>query len=73
MCVDVEAWERSHSLVTEVGLAILDTEDIEDTTPGKNGENWFSSIEAHHFRIKERRHLVNRAFVKGCPEAFDFG
>ncbi|KAI0391506.1 hypothetical protein F5Y17DRAFT_478627 [Xylariaceae sp. FL0594] len=73
VCVDVESWEKNHGLVTEVGLAILDTKDIENLPPGKNGEAWFKKIETHHLIIQERRNLINHKYVKGCPDAFNFG
>ncbi|RYC55591.1 hypothetical protein CHU98_g10622 [Xylaria longipes] len=73
VCVDVEAYERDTRLVTEIGLAVLDTDDVIDKCPGERGENWFSLIQAHHFRIMERSSMVNSEFVQGCPEAFDFG
>jgi hypothetical protein len=73
VCVDGEAYERDNNIVTEIGLAILDTEDIEDMPPGENGKNWFALIEAHHLRISEVRHLYNREFVHSCPDSFNFG
>ncbi|KAJ2988080.1 hypothetical protein NUW58_g4161 [Xylaria curta] len=73
VCVDVEAWEKETRTVTEIGLAVLDTEDVMDICPGERGANWFSHIQAHHFRIKERCYMINSEFVQGCPEAFDFG
>ncbi|TGJ87722.1 hypothetical protein E0Z10_g1038 [Xylaria hypoxylon] len=73
VCVDVEAYEEDARVVTEIGLAVLDTEDLIDICPGERGENWFSLVQAYHFRIEERRYIVNSKFVQGCPEAFDFG
>ncbi|RYP92663.1 hypothetical protein DL770_001176 [Monosporascus sp. CRB-9-2] len=73
VCVDVEAYEMNADLVTEVGLAVLDTDDIMDVAPGKNGENWFAKIETFHFRIKEYSSIVNSQFVQGCPDSFAFG
>ncbi|KAI8634733.1 hypothetical protein F5Y19DRAFT_122599 [Xylariaceae sp. FL1651] len=73
VCVDVESYERNNSLVTEIGLATLDTDDTMDVPPGERGENWFSFLEVHHFRIAEYSYLVNTEFVKGCPDAFNFG
>ncbi|GAP87747.1 putative qde-2-interacting protein [Rosellinia necatrix] len=73
VCVDVEAYEKDNRAVTEVGLAILDTDDIVDTYPGERGENWYSLVQAYHFRIKERSYMVNSQYVQGCPEAFNFG
>ncbi|KAI0191506.1 hypothetical protein EV127DRAFT_480447 [Xylaria flabelliformis] len=71
--VDVEAYERDTRVVTEIGLAVLDTDDIVNVQPGKRGENWFPLVQAYHFRVKERSYIVNSEFVQGCPEAFDFG
>jgi hypothetical protein len=73
VCIDVEAYERDTTLVTEVGLAVLDTEDIIDIPPGDRGKDWFPLVQAYHFRIEERCQMVNSEFVSGCPEAFDFG
>ncbi|RYP25403.1 hypothetical protein DL767_008425 [Monosporascus sp. MG133] len=73
VCVDVEAYEMNADLVTEVGLAVLDTDDIMDVAPGKNGENWLSEIETFHFRIKEYSSMINSQFVQGCPDSFAFG
>ncbi|KAK6863956.1 hypothetical protein PG995_000484, partial [Apiospora arundinis] len=73
VCIDVEAHEFNNKDITEVGIAILDTQDIVGIAPGVSGMNWFTKIQAHHLRIKEVAHLVNRRFVKGCPEYFDFG
>ncbi|KAI2642644.1 hypothetical protein GGS21DRAFT_184121 [Xylaria nigripes] len=73
VCVDFEAYERSPKTVTEVGLAILDTEEITEVPPGERGENWFSKIQYYHFRIAERLHMINHQWVQGCPEDFNFG
>ncbi|GAW22221.1 hypothetical protein ANO14919_117570 [Xylariales sp. No.14919] len=73
VCVDAEAYEKDTRVVTEIGLAVLDTEDLIDTCPGERGENWFPLVQAHHFRVEERRYMVNSKYVQGCPEAFNFG
>ncbi|KAI1331130.1 hypothetical protein F5Y16DRAFT_395564 [Xylariaceae sp. FL0255] len=73
VCVDIEAYERQANVITEIGLAILDTDDSIDVAPGTRGESWFSLIEAHHFIIEEYTHLKNTEFLAGCPEAFHFG
>lgn len=73
VCVDVEAYERNHSIVTEIGIAMLDTDDVIGVAPGEKGRNWFPLIETHHLRVKEVSDLANHEFVKGCPEHFDFG
>ncbi|KAF2502691.1 hypothetical protein BU16DRAFT_533021 [Lophium mytilinum] len=73
ICVDVEAWERDNSKITEVGISILDTLDLEGIAPGINGENWLSKIRDRHFIIREHSHLHNTEFVTGCVNAFEFG
>jgi hypothetical protein len=73
ICVDIEAYERNQNLVTEVGFAVLDTNDILNVAPGPNGERWFPFIKAYHFRVREHSHMVNQEFVKGCPDSFNFG
>jgi len=70
---DVEAWEKDQRAITEVGISTLDTLDIIDLPPGKDGENWFSKIRHRHFRIEEYKHLVNSEHIYGCPERFEFG
>jgi hypothetical protein len=73
ICVDVEAYEHDHSRITEVGIATLDTADINTMSPGKGGINWIKSIRARHFRIREHGHLKNQKFINGCAEHFQFG
>ncbi|XXG96625.1 ATP-dependent DNA helicase yku80 [Hypoxylon texense] len=75
VCVDVEAWERATHIVTEIGLAILDTRDIRGVPPGGLGVgyNWFSLVKSYHFRIREHIDKVNHQFVAGCPDSFQFG
>ncbi|KAF2443453.1 hypothetical protein P171DRAFT_362217 [Karstenula rhodostoma CBS 690.94] len=73
ICVDVEAYEKDHSKITEVGIATLDTRDLMHVAPGKDGEAWRSLIKARHFRVKEYAHLVNNEYVAGCPSSFFFG
>jgi hypothetical protein len=73
ICFDVESYERSHSQITEIGIATLDTRDLINLPPGEDGENWRSKIRARHFRINENLHLRNYEFVQGCPDRFEFG
>ncbi|KAI1413700.1 hypothetical protein F5Y13DRAFT_179403 [Hypoxylon sp. FL1857] len=73
VCVDVEAWERWTHDVTEVGLAVLDTQDIADVPPGTDGHDWFPLIRSYHFRIREHIDKINRIHVHGCPHLFNFG
>lgn len=71
--IDIESFERNHSLVTEIGISTLDTLDLVDTAPGEGGSEWMKHIRSRHFRIKGREHLVNKDFVTGHPEDFQFG
>ncbi len=71
--VDVEAWERNADIITEVGIATLDTKDLANLVPGKQGVNWMKRIRARHFRIKENAHFNNTDFVEGCADKFEFG
>jgi len=71
--IDVEAYERAHNLITEIGVSTLDTLDLVGIPPGAGGLNWIDQIRSRHFRIKGREHLVNRDFCPGNPDAFQFG
>lgn len=71
--IDVEAYEKDHSKILEIGVATLDTRSLLNTPPGADGENWRSKIEARHFLIKENQYLRNHEFVRGCPDRFEFG
>ncbi|MCJ1256446.1 hypothetical protein MMC24_004267 [Lignoscripta atroalba] len=71
ICVDVESYERDHNLITEIGIATLDTKDLIDVSPGEGGIEWMNKIRARHLRIKERTHLVNKDFVNGCADRFE--
>lgn len=73
IAVDVEAYERPPRMVTEVGVATLDTRDLIKHAPGEVGESWQKFIRARHFRISEYKHYVNSEFVSGCPDKFEFG
>lgn len=71
--IDVEAYERAHNLITEIGVSTLDTLDLVGIPPGTGGVNWIDQIRSRHFRIKGREHLVNQDFCPGNPDAFQFG
>ncbi len=73
ICVDVESYERNHSIVTEIGIATLDTADIRGIAPGENACNWMNNISARHFGIKEHRHYQNTEFCQGNRDGFVFG
>ena len=73
IAIDVEAYEKAHNIITEVGVSTLDTRDLKDTAPGTNGQNWQQFVRARHFRVQENKGFVNGEFVAGCPEHFEFG
>ncbi|KAJ4292327.1 hypothetical protein N0V88_005959 [Collariella sp. IMI 366227] len=73
IAIDIEAWEEDQNTLTEVGIATLDTNDIQSVAPGEGGQNWFKHIKARHIRVKENSWAVNRRFVHGCEDRFDFG
>ena len=73
VAIDIEAYEFNQQLVTEVGIAVLDTNKLVGVAPGEGGENWFSLIDARHIRVKENDWAVNRTHVHGCPDRFQFG
>ncbi|KAL5339144.1 hypothetical protein BJX70DRAFT_397923 [Aspergillus crustosus] len=71
--IDIEVNERCHTQITEVGISALDTRDLIGIAPGLRGEEWQSRIQSRHLRVKEYRHHVNQLYIRGCPEAFEFG
>ncbi|EPQ64957.1 hypothetical protein BGT96224_604 [Blumeria graminis f. sp. tritici 96224] len=73
ICVDVEAWERNSKIITEIGFATLDTKDIASIAPGERGTNWMKAIRPRHFRVIEHKDYVNKDFVTGCADRFEFG
>ena len=75
ICVDIEAWEKDHNVITEIGISTLDTNDLMSLPPGEDGKAWMTAIRPRHFRISEYQHLVNSDFVAGCADRFekDFG
>ena len=73
IAIDVEAWERSKNVITEIGIATLDTRDLATLAPGELGKDWREHIRARHFRIEENKHYQNTEFVTGCADRFEFG
>lgn len=71
--IDCEAWEEPPRMVTEVGLATLDTRDLRGVPPGENGQNWHRFIRGRHLRVIDYKECVNHKFVQGCPNNFEFG
>jgi hypothetical protein len=73
IAIDVEAHEMNHNAITEIGITTLDSRDIQNTAPGKDGKNWWPMTRCRHFRIQEYKYHANSRFVNGCPESFEFG
>ncbi len=72
VCVDVESYERSHNIITEIGISTLDCRDLHGIPPGEDGKAWRDVIRSRHFRIREHAHLINTDFVSGCADRFEF-
>ncbi|KXT08723.1 hypothetical protein AC579_1578 [Pseudocercospora musae] len=73
IAIDCEAWEEAPRMVTEVGLATLDTRDLKGVPPGERGQNWHQFIRGRHLRVIDYKDCVNHKFVQGCPNNFEFG
>jgi hypothetical protein len=73
ICIDVESMEGCSSVITEVGVSILDANDTIGVAPGENGKNWFPFMKTRHLWVNEYRYFRNSKWVHGCPELFDFG
>lgn len=74
--VDVEAYEKDHNKITEIGISTLDTRNLSEISPGEGGINWRDPekvIRARHFRISNYKHLNNSEFIDGCADRFEFG
>ena len=72
VCVDVESYERSHNIITEIGVSTLDSRDLQGIPPLEDGKAWRDVIRSRHFRIREHAHLINTDFVSGCADRFEF-
>lgn len=73
VAIDIEAWEQDQNVITEVGIATLDTTDIQNIAPGNGGANWLLHINARHVRVKENSWANNSRYVHGCANNFSFG
>ena len=69
--LQIEAWEKDHSIITEIGVSTLDTNDLVALPPGEGGKNWKTAIRPRHFRITEYQHLINQDFIVGCADRFE--
>ncbi|CAD0099763.1 unnamed protein product, partial [Aureobasidium mustum] len=73
VCIDLEAFEFAQNKITEVGISVLDSRHLAGIDPGPDGNEWLSKINTRHILVKEHKHLVNKRFVHGCPDKFNFG
>ncbi|PNS15056.1 hypothetical protein CAC42_2285 [Sphaceloma murrayae] len=73
VCVDLEAFEFDQTKILETGFACLDSRDLIKLAPGDKASTWMQHIKSYHYIVEERKHLVNKRYVKGCPEGFVFG
>ncbi|KAB5570225.1 hypothetical protein GE09DRAFT_1271130 [Coniochaeta sp. 2T2.1] len=73
VAIDMEAYEFSPGLITEIGVAVFDTLDTINQPPGDKGTDWFNLIRGYHFRIKENSWATNKVHVDGHAEKFEFG
>ncbi|KAK5135815.1 hypothetical protein LTR08_004642 [Meristemomyces frigidus] len=71
--IDCEAHEHAQNKITEVGVAVLDTRDVAGMDDDTKEEAWFSKMKYAHYRPIEYAKLINRSYIKGCPEQFGFG
>jgi DNA polymerase III epsilon subunit-like protein len=76
ICLDVEAWEKDRKIITELGVAVLDTNDAALVPPGNDATNWKQLIQAKHYRIYEYEHLTNTTYMahtEGYTPKFRYG
>ena len=64
--------ERS-TKADHTGVSVLDSRLIKDVDPGEDGQPWFDLMQHLHLRPNENVQYVNRRFVKGCEDRFNFG
>ncbi|KAK3620295.1 hypothetical protein LTR22_025651 [Elasticomyces elasticus] len=72
LCVDCEAYEWAQHKVTELGVAILDTRRLRQDISSPDFGSIVGEMKYAHFRPVEYSNLVNRKFIKGCPNSFGF-
>ena len=71
--IDVEAFEFDQSISTGIGLSQFDPADIAEVQSKANENEWVANIQSRHFRIIENSHHINRKYIEGCLDKFDFG
>ena len=54
-------------------MSVLDSRLIKDVDPGTDGQPWFDLMKHLHLRPNENVRYINKRWVKGCPDRFNFG
>jgi len=57
--VDVEAFDKDHSLLTQIGIAYLGHSLWMPTAPYGYAYNWGERVETRFIRVKEHKYLRN--------------
>jgi hypothetical protein len=73
--LDVEMFEHDRSILTELGISILDPWKLPGNDANTPPSPWdaLKVIKNHHVRIKPTAHLVNGDLCAGHPDNFLFG
>ncbi|USP79643.1 hypothetical protein yc1106_06917 [Curvularia clavata] len=72
VALDVEWFEHDSSLITELGVSILDPRDL-PSSGTQSPWSILSKLQTHHICIKRNTHLVNGDLCPGYPDQFKFG
>lgn len=56
-----------------IGVSVLDSRSLRGVDPGDDGKPWFDLMQHLHMRPIEHKKYVNKRFVKGCADQFNFG
>ncbi|QPH01431.1 hypothetical protein C2857_005631 [Epichloe festucae Fl1] len=71
--IDIEVIEVEPRSITEIGIAVLDTRNIQERDSGPGGIFWWEHIKAYHLVVRQHASHVNYKYVQGCPDKFQFG
>lgn len=73
IALDIEWWDKDSRVLTEIGVSILDTDDITSLPPKEGAAGWFAAVKHRHLRVSEYEHIRNSTYVSGDPTAFQYG
>src|ERR1700761_6901982 len=75
IAIDLEAYWREPHLITEIGIAVLDTRDVAEIAPGESplGRNWHIHIHGNHIQPYENMNLSNAMLEIDNRDGFIFG